>query len=311
MTWTTDDIGDLTGRRALVTGGTGGLGFHTALELGRHGADVVITARSEAKASDTLDRLRREAPEASFDVLSLDLADLADVRRSADEALERFDRLDLLINNAGIMLTPKSFTKDGFELQMGTNHLGHFAFTAHLWDLLRASSARVVALGSMAHTAVSGIDLDVLTPQGSSRRFHRWQAYGASKLANLLFMRELDRRVKVSGAPVVSVAAHPGYSATNLTKTGPSVRGFSLPGLAMHQVSKVVAQSAERGAWPTLMAATDPTFTGGEYVGPDGFQQMRGRPKLVGMTAAARDDVLARRLWDVSEQAAGLEFPAS
>lgn len=311
MTWTTDDIGDLSGTRALVTGGTGGLGFHTALELARHGAEVVITARSDAKAADTVKRLHRELPDGSFEVLSLDLADLSDVQRSAETALERYDRLDLLINNAGIMLTPKSETKDGFELQMGTNHLGHFAFTARLWPLLRSSSARVVALGSIAHTAVTGIDLDVLTPQGSSRRFHRWQAYGASKLANILFMRELDHRVKASGAPVVSVAAHPGYSSTNLTKTGPAVRGFSLSGAAMHQVSRIVGQSAAHGAWPTLMAATDPSLTGGEYVGPSGFQQLRGRPRLVGMTAAARNDDLARAVWEASETATGLPFDAA
>ncbi len=311
MTWTTDDIGDLSGTRALVTGGTGGLGFHTALELARHGAEVVITARSDAKAADTVKRLHRELPDGSFEVLSLDLADLSDVQRSAETALERYDRLDLLINNAGIMLTPKSETKDGFELQMGTNHLGHFAFTARLWPLLRSSSARVVALGSIAHTAVTGIDLDVLTPQGSSRRFHRWQAYGASKLANILFMRELDHRVKASGAPVVSVAAHPGYSSTNLTKTGPAVRGFSLSGAAMHQVSRIVGQSAAHGAWPTLMAAADPSLTGGEYVGPSGFQQLRGRPRLVGMTAAARNDDLARAVWEASETATGLPFDAA
>ena len=303
MTWRTDDIPDLTGRRAIITGVTGGLGLHTALGLARKGADLVVTARDAARAEDTVARIIKDSPGTSIDVVSLDLADLADARRAAAEVSAAYDRIDILINNAGIMLTPESTTKDGFELQMGTNHLGHFAWTAGLWPLLDASAARVVAVSSIAHTSAGSIDLDSLTPGGSSRRYKSWQSYGESKLANLMFALELDRRAKAAGSSVVSVAAHPGYASTNLTKTGPTVNGFSLSGIGMHQITKIIGQPASHGAWPLLMAATDPSLTGGEYVGPTGFNGMRGRPKLVGMTKVARDEELADDLWAASETA--------
>ncbi|NRQ48827.1 oxidoreductase [Aeromicrobium stalagmiti] len=308
MAWRTNDIPDLTGRRAVVTGVTGGLGLHTALGLARKGADLVVTARDARKASDTVDRIRNEVPSASVDVVSLDLADLADARRAASEVSSTYDRIDILVNNAGIMLTPDSRTADGFELQMGTNHIGHFAWTAGLWPLLDASAARVVTVSSIAHTSAGSIDLSTLTPQGSARRYKSWRSYGESKLANLMFALELDRRAKASGSPVVSVAAHPGYASTNLTKTGPSVGGLSLPGVGMHQITKIIGQPASHGAWPLLMAATDPSLTGGEYVGPAGFNGMRGRPKLVGMTKVARDEELADDLWEASEAATGVTF---
>ena len=308
MTWSTDDIPDLTGRRALITGVTGGLGLHTAIGLARKGADLVVTARDSAKADVALARIAKDAPGASVDVVSLDLADLADSRRAAADVVKAYDRVDILVNNAGIMIPPKSETTDGFELQMGTNHLGHFAWTAGLWPLLSASGARVVAVSSMAHTMVGSIDLDTLSSQGSSRPYKRWQSYGESKLANLMFALELDRRAKASGSPVVSVAAHPGYASTNLTKTGMNVRGVSLPGVGIHQVSKIIGQPASHGAWPLLMAATDPSLTGGEYVGPGSLGGWRGRPKLVGMTKTARDIGLAADLWTSSEAATGVHF---
>jgi NAD(P)-dependent dehydrogenase (short-subunit alcohol dehydrogenase family) len=308
VAWSTDDIPDLTGRRAVVTGVTGGLGLHTAIGLARKGAQLVVTARDSAKAEASLARIAKDAPGASVDVVPLDLADLSDCRRAADEVRQAYDRIDVLVNNAGIMIPPKSRTVDGFELQIGTNHLGHFAWTAGLWPLLDASDARVVTVSSTAHTMVGGIDLDTLTPQGSARPYKRWQSYGESKLANLLFALELDRRAKASGSRVVSVAAHPGYASTNLTKTGVSVNGLSLPGIGLHQISKIVAQPASHGAWPLLMAATDPTLTGGEYAGPASLGGWRGRPKLVGMTRTARDPALAADLWSASESAAGVVF---
>jgi len=309
MSWSTDDIPDLTGRRAVITGVTGGLGLHTALGLARKGADLVVTARDAAKADDTVARIRQDTPGVSIDVISLDLADLADARRAAAEVSAAYDRIDVLVNNAGIMLTPQSTTADGFELQIGTNHLGHFAWTAGLWPLLDASGARIVTVSSVAHTTAGSIDLTSLTPEGSSRRYRRWQSYGESKLANLVFALELDRRATAAGSAVVSVAAHPGYAATNLTKTGPSVGGLSLPGIGMHQISKIIGQPASHGAWPLLMAATDPTLTGGEYVGPGALGGMRGRPKLVATSPVARDEGLAHDLWAASEAAAGVEFP--
>jgi len=309
MTWSTDDIPDLTGRRAVVTGVTGGLGLHTAIGLARKGASLVVTARDTARADEAIARIGKDAPGATVDVVSLDLADLTDAKRAAADVVAAYDRVDILVNNAGIMFPPQQTTTvDGYELQMGTNHLGHFAWTAGLWPLLKASETRIVTIASIAHTFVSGIDLRVFTPEGSPRRYRRTASYGESKLANLLFALELDRRTKAAGFGVVSIAAHPGYAATNLTKTGPSVGGLSLPGIGMHQITKVVGQSAAHGAWPTLMAATDPALTGGEYVGPRGFRGMRGRPTTVGMTSTARDEALAEAVWAASEGATGSYF---
>ncbi len=306
MSWTTQDIPDLSGRVAVVTGVTGGLGFHTALGLGRAGAALVVTARNPAKAEETLGRLRAELPGTDVETLSLDLADLSDVERATTELLGRHDRIDVLVNNAGIMVPPFSRTADGFELQIGTNHLGHFAWTARLWPALR-HGARVVAVSSLAHASARGIDLASLTREGSSRRYRRWRSYGESKLADLLFSQELDRRAKAAGVGVVSVAAHPGYAATELQRTGLAM-GNRLVGNVLHQVSRVVAQSAAAGAQPLLRAATDPTFVGGEYVGPHGPGGVRGYPVLVGMTRWAHDPELAAQVWEASERAVDVPF---
>jgi NAD(P)-dependent dehydrogenase (short-subunit alcohol dehydrogenase family) len=309
MSWSTHDIPDLTGKRAVITGVTGGLGLHTAIGLARSGAELVVTARNEGKAETAVAEILEQVPHARVDVVSLDLADLADVRRAAADVTKTYDSVDILVNNAGIMVPPKySTTADGFELQMGTNHIGHFAWTAELWPVLRDSGARIVTVSSLAHTTVGSVDLAALTPAGSAHRYRRWQSYAQSKLANLLFALELDRRVKAAGLPVVSVAAHPGYAATNITKTGPTGSGLSLPGIGMHQVSRIIAQPASLGALPLLMAATDPSMTGGEYAGPSGIRGLRGRPKLVGMNRAARDEDLARDLWSASEAAVGARF---
>ena len=310
MSWSTDDIPDLTGKRAAITGVTGDLGFHTALELARHGAELVVTARDAAKADDVVARLHQEVPGVTVDVVSLDLARLADAKRAGSDVAAAHDRLDILVNNAGIMATPKRKTDDGFELQIGTNHLGHFAWTATLWPLLKASDARIVTVSSLAHARANGIDLRTLTPEGSPRRYFRWTSYSESKLANLSFALELNRRVKAAGLGVVSVGAHPGIASTNLQKTGVSIGGGvnTLAGIAMHQATRIVAQSAAMGAWPLLLAATDPSLTGGEYVGPSSVGQTRGRPKLVGITRWARDEDLAGNLWDASEAATNTPF---
>ncbi len=200
MTWTTSDIPDLTGQRAVITGVTGGLGVNTAIELARHGASLVVTARNAQKADEALARIEQDSPGANVDVVSLDLADLKDAKRAATEVIAAYDRVDILINNAGVMAPPKAQTADGYELQIGTNHLGHFAWTATLWPLLVSSSARIVAVSSNMHKSVTGIDLRSLTPEGSPRRYRRWKSYGESKLADLLFALELDRRAKASGA---------------------------------------------------------------------------------------------------------------
>ena len=311
MSWSTDDIPDLTGTRAVVTGVTGGLGYATTLELARHGAELVVTARDEKKAGEAVTRLRDEVPGATIDVVALDLASLTSAKRAADEVVAAgYDRVDILINNAGIMAAPRSITEDGYELHIGTNHLGHFAWTATLWPLLKASAARIVSVSSLMHARAPGIDLRALTPEGSPGRYWRWRASSESKLANLSFALELDRRIKAAGLDAVSVAAHPGYALTNLQKTGLSIGGGvnALAGSAFHQVSRIVSQSAEMGAWPLLLAATDPSLTGGEYIGPGSLAQTRGRPRRVGMTRWAKDEELADNLWAASEQAADLRF---
>lgn len=308
MAWSTDDIPDLSGRRAVITGVTGGLGLHTAIGLARRGAELVVTARDSSGAERAVDQIAEAVPDTVVDVVSLDLADLAGAVRTAGNVARTYDRIDILVNNAGIMIPPKRTTADGFELQMGTNHLGHFAWTATLWPLLVSSAARIVTVSSLAHFSARGIDLRALTTEGTPRPYRRWQSYAESKLANLSFAIELDRRTKAAGLGVVSVAAHPGYASTNLTKTGPTVGGNSLPAMGMHQITRIIAQSAEMGSWCLLRAATDPTLTGGEYVGPSGFRQLRGRPRLVGTTRAARDELLADELWSASETATGMHF---
>jgi len=310
MSWSTGDIPDLTGKRAVVTGVTGGLGYATTLELARHGAELVVTARDEQRAGDAVTRLRDEVPGATIDVVALDLASLTSAKRAADEVAAGYDRVDILINNAGIMAAPRSTTEDGYELHIGTNHLGHFAWTATLWPLLKSSAARIVSVSSLMHARATGIDLRALTPEGSPGRYWRWRAYSESKLANLSFALELDRRIKAAGLDAVSVAAHPGYALTNLQKTGLSIGGGvnALAGSAFQQVSRIVSQSAEMGAWPLLLAATDPSLTGGEYIGPGSLAQTRGRPRRVGMTRWAKDEELADNLWAATEQAADLRF---
>lgn len=308
MTWSTSEVPDLSGTFAAITGVTGGLGVNTAIELGRHGAALIVTARDDAKAQIALDRIEAEAPGTPIEVVELDLADLAATKTAARSVLDSVEHLDILINNAGVMATPKRLTVDGFELQLGTNHLGHFAWTATLWPLLRRSRTRIVTVASFAHTWVKGIDLRSLTTEGSPRRYRRWQSYGESKLANLLFMLELDRRLKAAGLDGVSVGAHPGYASTNLTSAGPSLGGRSIASMGMHQITRMVAQPAAIGAWPLLMAATDPQLGGGEYVGPSRLRQMRGAPKLVGMSRTAHDPELAASLWTASEHATGIEF---
>lgn len=293
--WSTNDIGDLTGRRAVVTGATSGIGTETARQLLRHGAEVTITARDDRKAAATVADLGGDV-----DVVALDLADLSGTVAAATSLVDGARPIDILVNNAGVMVPPFTRTADGFELQIATNHLGHFAWTAILWPLL--TDARIVSVSSLAHSMTKSFDLRSLVPNGDPRTYRRWRSYAESKLANLLFMAELDRRVRSARLGAVSVAAHPGFSATNLTRTG---------GSAMHVIAGVFSQPAHAGAWPSLRAATDPALTGGEYLGPDGFRQSRGRPRRVGMTGTAKDPQLAAQVWAASEAATGVTFDVS
>ena len=286
--WTATDIPDQTGRTVVVTGANSGLGQVTATQLARAGATVVLACRDTAKGERAAARMPGDVS-----VRALDLSDLASVRAFADG----IDALDVLVNNAGVMATPKRTTKDGFELQIGTNHLGHFALTGLLIDRIRD---RVVTVSSFMHL-FGKIDLDDLNWE--RRRYDRWRAYGQSKLANLLFTYELQRRLARSGSDVLALAAHPGYASTNLQS-----HTESLQDRFMSFGNRLMAQSAEMGALPSLYAATAPGVHAGSYFGPDGFMEQRGHPKVVSSNAASRDQAMAGALWSMSEQLTGIHY---
>jgi NAD(P)-dependent dehydrogenase (short-subunit alcohol dehydrogenase family) len=293
--WDAEQIPDQSGRTAIVTGANSGLGLVTARELARAGASVVMACRNLEKGHAAVDEVRAAVPDAQVQLDELDLASLASVRAFADRFKAPHDGLDLLINNAGVMGSPRRRTADGFELQFGTNHLGHFALTSALLETMEGrEDARVVTLSSTAHK-MGRINFDNLN---GDRHYFRWNAYGQSKLANLLFALELDRRLRAVGSTVKSLAAHPGYAATNLQSSGPPM----FDRLVMVASNALIAQSDEMGALPILYAATQPGLEGGTYVGPDGFQEQRGHPKIVQPSGRARDPATARRLWEVSER---------
>jgi NAD(P)-dependent dehydrogenase (short-subunit alcohol dehydrogenase family) len=306
--WTARDIPDQAGRTAVVTGANSGLGLVTARELARAGAAVVMGCRDSERGARARAAVAATVPDADLAVLRLDLADLASMRDFAARVRAERTRIDLLFNNGGVMAPPRGETADGFELQLATNHLGHFALTGLvLGALLAAPAARVVTTTSIMHR-VGRIDFADLQ---SERGYKRWLAYGQSKLANLLFARELQVRFASAGAGALSVAAHPGYAATHLQSTGPSAGG----GLAariwtglLAVGNRVVAQDAEMGALPQLYAATAPDVPGGALVGPGSFDQLRGDPKLVGSSKAGSDMVAAARLWDVSAELTGVDY---
>ncbi|HEX6249210.1 MAG TPA: oxidoreductase [Nocardioidaceae bacterium] len=306
--WTLDEIPDLSGKRALVTGVTSGIGAHTVLELARKGAEVVMAARDDVKLKGAMDDVHRVLPRAVLVPLSLDLADLGSVRRAAEEA-GRLGPLDILVNNAGVMATPHRRTVDGFELQLGTNHLGHFALTGLLWpQLVAAERARVVTVSSQMHRMARTVPLT--DPRhDTGRRYQKWVAYAESKLANLLFAFELERRARAAGSSVQSLAAHPGYARTNLQRTGPGMGGGTSHTAILLGATRLLGQPSEMGALPTLMAATMAGLPGGSYVGPRGPMESRGMPTVVRASKVANDPELARRLWAVSEEATRVHFP--
>jgi NAD(P)-dependent dehydrogenase (short-subunit alcohol dehydrogenase family) len=287
MKWTAQDIPQQDGRTFVITGANSGIGLEAARALGAAGAHVVVACRDTSKGEHAVAEL-----DGDFDVRRLDLADLSSVHAFAD-ALDC--DVDVLINNAGVMAVPRAKTADGFELQLGTNHLGHFALTGLLLARIRD---RVVTISSQAHRTgrINFGDLQ------SERHYQRWIAYGQSKLANLLFMMELQRRLDAAGSPLRSVAAHPGYSATNL-----QFHTQSIQDQLMSVANKLIAQSAAMGALPTLYAATA-DVPGAAYIGPDGLFEQRGHPKLVDMSGAAKNADNARRLWELSEELTGVSF---
>ncbi|MEZ4293489.1 MAG: oxidoreductase [Polyangiaceae bacterium] len=299
------DLPDLSGKVIVITGANSGIGFEAARALARASAHVVLACRNLTSAGESAERIRGEHPSAHVEISELDLASLASVRAFADRFTEGHERLDVLINNAGVMALPYKKTADGFEMQFGTNHLGHFALTGLLLPLLEKSApARVVTVSSIAHQ-MGTIDFDDLQHEKS---YQKWLAYGQSKLANLLFAYELDRRLRKRNVDVRSVACHPGYASTNLQYAAPKMSGSSF-GLRMWQsFNGLIAQPAESGALPTLYSAVSDDAQGGDFIGPDGFMGMAGAPKKASSTAKSHDEALAARLWDVSEQLTGVSF---
>jgi NAD(P)-dependent dehydrogenase (short-subunit alcohol dehydrogenase family) len=300
--WTTADIPDQSGRIAVVTGSNSGLGTVTARELARAGATVIIACRNTDKGDQAASSIRAAVPAADLEVVRLDLADLSSVREFAQRIGAERERLDLLVNNAGVMAPPRRLTADGFESQLGTNHLGHFALTGLLMpSLLAAQQPRVVTLSSGMHR-MGSIRFDDLQ---WDRGYNNWRAYSQSKLANLMFCFELARRAAEAGTDLTSVASHPGYAATNLQFAGPArfyERAFMVVG------NKLIAQSAEMGALPSLYAATFPDLPSGSFVGPDGLMEGRGHPHVVTGASKSYDREAWTKLWEVSEQLTGVTY---
>ncbi len=297
--WSADEIPDQGGRLAIVTGANSGLGLITALELARHGAQVVVGCRSVEKGEAAAAEIEAGGGGPEPEVLPLDLSSLESVRSFAGEFSSR--AVDLLVNNAGVMMTPRRTTSDGFELQLGTNHLGHFALTGLLLDALeRSASARVVTVSSNEHRG-GRIDFEDLQLEHD---YSPRDSYQRSKLANAVFAVELDRRLRAAGSTILSLFAHPGYTDTNLQSSGPT--GVMKGMLAI--TNRLAAQRPERGALPQLYAATAPGVEGGEYYGPDGRGEMRGFPKEVKAIPDAYDPEIGSRLWDVSEELTGVRY---
>ncbi|MET8852717.1 SDR family NAD(P)-dependent oxidoreductase [Amycolatopsis sp. NPDC004625] len=296
--WTERDVPNQHGRVAVITGANTGLGFDTAKVLAERGATVVLAVRDVAKGKQAAARLGANA---DVTVQELDLSSLESVRAAAADLHATLPKIDLLINNAGVMYPPRQTTRDGFELQFGTNHLGHFAFTGLLLDLLLpVEGSRVVTVASIAHRIRAAIHFDDLQWENS---YDRVAAYGQAKLANLMFAYELQRRLAPHGT-TTSIAAHPGVARTELMRNSPAVLRALFP-----VVAPLFTQSSERGALPTLRAATDPAALGGQYYGPAGPGGYRGRPQVVASTPQSYDVAVQRRLWAVSEELTAVKFP--
>ena len=297
--WTAEGIPDQSGRVAVVTGANSGNGFETAKALAGRGAQVVLAVRDLDKGSAAAEAIRIAHPRADLVLQELDLASLGSVREAAEAVRGRFDRIDLLVNNAGVFHTPRRQTADGLEIRFGTNHIGHFAWTGLLLErLLPVAGSRVVTVSSNAHRYRSRIDFERFgVAQGRSQS----AAYGRSKLANLQFTYELQRRLAAAGAQTMALAAHPGWSETEILRDFPAIR-------VIHPLIGPLRHSAAMGALATLRAATDPRASGGEFYGPDGFFEMRGHPVLVPSNARSHDAALQRRLWEASEQLTGVTF---
>jgi NAD(P)-dependent dehydrogenase (short-subunit alcohol dehydrogenase family) len=303
--WTAAHMPDLTGKFAIVTGANSGIGLETARELARKGAQVIMACRSIARGEKARQDILRDQPAAAVEVAALDLADLASVRNFAQEIAARGRAVDILVNNAGVMAIPYRRTVDGLETQLATNHFGHFALTGLLLEqILAAPAGRVVTVSSSFHRFGS-MDFENLNWE---KGYQKWPAYGRSKLANLLFTFELQRRLEQMNARAIAVAAHPGYTDTNLQHVGPQMEGNSVALRFTHWMNKLMGQSAAMGALPTLYAAVAPEVRGGDFIGPDGWMESRGHPRRVQPAATARDPIAAAKLWEASEKATGVRY---
>jgi NAD(P)-dependent dehydrogenase (short-subunit alcohol dehydrogenase family) len=304
-TWSSADIGDQTGRIALVTGANSGIGYETARALADHGAHVILACRDDEKARRARDKLESELERSSLELLHLDLADLVSVRSAADEVLSRHARLDLLVNNAGVMGTPYRQTADGFELQMATNHLGHFALTGLLLDrIVTTERSRIVTVSSHLHR------MGRLRPDDvAGETFHStWLSYGTSKLANLLFATELGRRLEAAGLRTQALAAHPGWTRSNLAGSGAALGNSRLRRKLGRMAGSMLGQSAANGALPVLCAATSSSVRSGQYVGPSHLGGLFGPPRVARPSRRARANESATALWAASEQLTGVRF---
>ena len=306
--WKAANMPDLTGRSAIITGSNSGLGFETAQQLARHGASVTLAVRDTTKGDQAATTMLESAAGIDVNVGQLDVSDLDSVRAFAQRwSSDHPQGLDLLINNAGIMATPQRKSAQGFEMQLATNHLGHFALTGLLFPALVAvPNSRVVTVSSLAHRMTKGFNFD--DPMGS-KKYRAWGAYGQSKLANLLFTTEFSRRLELGDYSVGAAVAHPGFSSTNLQGTASKMRGNSLEFRVTQLMNSVIAQGADMGALPILFAATAPGLPNDSFVGPADKWQTRGYPTLVDRTDSAKDSLSARRLWDWSEEITGVSYP--
>jgi NAD(P)-dependent dehydrogenase (short-subunit alcohol dehydrogenase family) len=309
--WTAKNIPSQQGRRVLITGANSGIGWEAALELARHSAEIILPARTEAKADDAIARIRAQVPGAKLIPEILNLADLSSVHAFARRVVERFpgQSLDLLINNAGVMAVPtRELTVDGYERQFATNYLGPFALTALLfWSIKPQPGSRIVTVASGVSNQ-GKIEFDNL--QSERRYSPMWQAYAQSKLADLIFQQELQRRLTAIGSPILSTGGHPGYAITNLQTSGPGENVPFLMRLGMMVLKPLASQDAAHGALPTLFAATAPEAEPGGYYGPSGFQELKGYPVPAKITPAAKDVALAKRLWMETERFTGVKFGA-
>ncbi len=305
MKWTASDIPDLKGKIAIVTGANSGLGYYTCLELARKGAHVVLAARNKERGKAAVEKILKEIPGADLQFMKLDLANIESVKYFADAFLEEYEKLDILVNNAGLMAIPLQRTEQGFEMQFGTNHLGHFALTALLIDFInKTPGSRIINVSSLMHK-YGKINFDDLN---SEKSYKKWRAYSQSKLANILFTLELHKRLRLAAKQTQVMAVHPGYAATNLQYRGPELEGSRMRLIYNQLLNKIIAQSAAMGALPSLFAATCEQAVSGKYYGPSGLNSLRGYPREEAINPKYINPDVAKRLWEESERLAGIKF---